>query len=523
MATVKNKTKVIKQEYKVKNALVNYFLVIIFSVFPLFFTNAYSKIRHDKLYFFIITGITLIVLEAIILLFSFSDKKIGETCCKKKWYRKFSFTDYAFISLILCSSISTILSSYPMDSISGVQGRNNGLLLTAVYFCLYIIISRLFVFKKYLFPIFAFCCTIVFTLCILNFFYIDPLGMFVGYNEQIVMDFTSTIGNKNLMASFCCIAIAVFVMLFIHINNPVRFLYLFTAGLGFSALICSNSECGFLGILPTFAIILIYTSRDYSKLFRFFVCLSAILVSGKLIGVLNLIFTKNKNFGSIQQFFINSKIITVALAVCIIFIILFYFLNKNNLKAPKAIFYTLLSINILAIVTFIFLFIYFTFIDKTTPLYGVATYLRFNEKWGTHRGYIWIKSIEIFINGNLKDKLFGCGPDTFFSAFSPYFLELSEKYGNTSTNSAHNELLNYLITIGLTGLVSYITLIFSVVVRAFKNAQKNYLSVIFASAIICYFFQSLVNIAQPITTPFLFIFIALTESTQLKATADLSK
>ena len=49
-------------------------------------------------------------------------------------------------------------------------------------------------------------------------------------------------------------------------------------------------------------------------------------------------------------------------------------------------------------------------------------------------------------------KLFGMGPDTFYFAFEPYFKEL-EEYGNSSTDAAHNENINYLITIGAAGLL----------------------------------------------------------------------
>ena len=158
------------------------------------------------------------------------------------------------------------------------------------------------------------------------------------------------------------------------------------------------------------------------------------------------------------------------------------------------------------------LIIYYTFIDVKTPLNSFTKYFRFDEKWGTHRGSMWIKSMDIVKNWSAKDILFGCGPDTFKSAFAPYFDELNEKYGNTATNCAHNELLNYLITIGIVGLLSYLTMVISVIVRAVKYGKQNPLTIVFASAVLCYLMQSVVNIAQPITTPLFFIFIALTES-----------
>ena len=161
-------------------------------------------------------------------------------------------------------------------------------------------------------------------------------------------------------------------------------------------------------------------------------------------------------------------------------------------------------------------FCYFTFFDVKTPLGGFFRFFRFNAKWGTHRGYIWLKSFEIFKSFGFKNILFGCGPDTFYSAFAPYFSELQRLFGDASANCAHNELLNYLITTGIFGLSAYLALISSAVLRGVKRAEKSPEVLIFTLPIICCFCQSLVNIATPITTPLLFIFIALAENSARK-------
>ena len=124
---------------------------------------------------------------------------------------------------------------------------------------------------------------------------------------------------------------------------------------------------------------------------------------------------------------------------------------------------------------------------------------------------MWIRSLWIFGDASFLEKLFGTGPDTFYFAFSPYFSGLI-KYGDSSTNAAHNEYLNYLITIGIAGLASYIAVVGGAVTKAVKTARKNPVAIVFASAVICYSVQAVVNISQPITTPLFIIFIALCEA-----------
>lgn len=87
--------------------------------------------------------------------------------------------------------------------------------------------------------------------------------------------------------------------------------------------------------------------------------------------------------------------------------------------------------------------VYFSCIDTKTDLGSFERIIRFNDIWGTHRGFMWIRSIWIFGDASFIEKLFGVGPDMFYSAFSPYFDDLS-KYGDSSTNAAHNEYLTTL-------------------------------------------------------------------------------
>lgn len=108
-------------------------------------------------------------------------------------------------------------------------------------------------------------------------------------------------------------------------------------------------------------------------------------------------------------------------------------------------------------VAMIGIMVYFSCIDTETDLGSFERIIRFNDIWGTHRGFMWIRSIWIFGDASFIEKLFGVGPDMFYSAFGPYFDDLS-KYGDSSTNAAHNEYLNYLITIGITGLLSILPL-----------------------------------------------------------------
>ena len=280
-------------------------------------------------------------------------------------------------------------------------------------------------------------------------------------------------------------------------------------------MLCADSESGFLGLVPLLMLMFLFYSRNITMLRKFFISLSAMLIAAKLLMVYSIAMEGiEKGFGTMQTVFIydNKSFIAIALTVGIAVGLWFLEKKKPDFTVPKTVPYVILGVYAIAIAFLAGLFVRYSFIDTHSKLKGVMTFFRFDEKWGTHRGYMWIKGAEIFKHFNFIEMLFGSGPDTFYTVFSPYFGELSEKFNNTSTNCAHNEFLNYLVTTGILGLGAYLTLFGSAIVRAVKTAKKNPMTVVFIAPVVCYLFQSVVNIANPEVTPLLFIYLALSEA-----------
>ena len=519
-----NTETVVKKKYGVSNTLVNYYLALMFTVFPLFFTEKFTNIRHDKLHVYLVLSCVLILSVGVTAVVGYFEKKRVDDLGSIKSYFELSVTDIAFGALIIVYVISTLLSKVPMEAFTGDSGRNNGLMIFIFYFLVYIIISRLYQRKEFVFICLAAGSLAVYLLDILNFFYIDIFeifiskraGMFYGYDESVVKDFTSTIGNKNIMSAFCCLTIPILIMLYMTSKKKyLKYLYLASGGVGFAAMLCADSESGFLGLVPLLMLMFLFYSRNITMLRKFFISLSAMLIAAKLLMVYSIAMEGiEKGFGTMQTVFIydNKSFIAIALTVGIAVGLWFLEKKKPDFTVPKTVPYVILGVYAIAIAFLAGLFVRYSFIDTHSKLKGVMTFFRFDEKWGTHRGYMWIKGAEIFKNFNFIEMLFGSGPDTFYTVFSPYFGELSEKFNNTSTNCAHNEFLNYLVTTGILGLGAYLTLFGSAIVRAVKTAKKNSMAVVFIAPVVCYLFQSVVNIANPEVTPLLFIYLALSEA-----------
>ena len=280
------------------------------------------------------------------------------------------------------------------------------------------------------------------------------------------------------------------------------------------ALMTADSYSGILGLGAVFAVLLLWFSRRISRLKRFFLAVTIMLLSGKILRLFSLCMgDKSKGISEFYSLLVYSDIVWAVIAVCaVITAILFLADYKMPDKIlPLAVPVILGVIFALCVAGIIFAVYYFSVIDTKTNLGFLKSFLRFNDSWGTHRGYMWIRSFWIFGDFSIYNKLFGSGPDTFATVFEPYFEGLMH-YGDSYTNCAHNEYINYLITTGIFGLASYLTIIFGALKGAIKSAAKNPIAIAFSASVISYAAQAVVNLAQPITTPLFIIFVALCEA-----------
>jgi hypothetical protein len=153
-------------------------------------------------------------------------------------------------------------------------------------------------------------------------------------------------------------------------------------------------------------------------------------------------------------------------------------------------------------------FLWFSIVDRTTSLGWLNNYLRFSLHWGSDRGYVWNWCFQFFCSSSLWIKCFGAGPDTTTLILDRYYgSEMYETLG-VYYASAHNEYLNYLITIGIFGLALYLALLIFSIIRCFQKRQTEEFYGAVGLALISYAAMAVVNISQPITMPFLFLMIA---------------
>lgn len=489
------------------------FTALMFSLFPVFLTDGYFNIRHDKLNLFYSLASVLLVLSAVAFIL-FYKKDSTVRIDKSRIKDNFSLTDAAVALFILTAAISTIFSPYRAAALTGLQGRNNGLILLLYYGAVYFLISRKYRSSRLVMLIFCITSAGVAVLAVLNQFYWDPFNIYAELSTDQYNKFISTIGNRNMLSAFMCLSFPFCFSLFIHSdNNWDRLITAVCTSLNFCGLICSNSDGSILGAVLFLIAALIINITDVKRLSMFCFMTGVMITACKLCRLVSLTNDDySMGFSSIQNAFVYGNAYVFGVAMLGLSGI-FYFVYMRKTKVfPKSVRITAIFFLCVVILYILFAVWHYSVDDTSSRLSGLYKYLRFNDSWGTHRGFMWIRSVYAFFDMNVFQRLFGSGPDTYRLVMDAFgYTEELKQFKHETTDAAHNAYLNYLVTLGAFGLVSYLTIIASTLKRALSLAKDKYVFA-FTAAVFCYSIQATVNIEQPITTPLLILMLALAEN-----------
>ena len=481
------------------------YLIIVLVGLPLIVHKAYANIGEAKYYFY--CGASILLVPVLVL-------DLKSTQSIKTFFRTLSTADKALIVYWVVSALSTLFSPYRFEAFWGNEGRYCGLFLITIYMLMYFLISRHY--KPH--PIFIYACLfagcIVFILGITDFFNLNLLHFKDNIMEEYANIFMSTIGNINFYTGYGAIIVGLIAGLYTTTERTINsILYFFVMILCFIGLIIGNSDNIYLTFGVLLAILPFYLFRKRVGLRRYFMMISALLLSFLIVKLFCIYF---------NDIVLDLDGVSLILTkwdgfflLCISFWIITgliygndYILHKpaENPGNKAQIIWGIILI-ILAIIGIAIL------VDANllghAQRYGVIkNYVIFDKDWGTHRGFAWYKAIEKYKNFPLLQKIFGHGPDTY--GIISYFEDLSESsrlYGELF-DSVHNEYLQFLVTIGPIGTMAYIIfLICSIWDMLHMNINPYTVGAAFG--VFCYCAQAVVSINQPITTPIMWTLLAM--------------
>ena len=495
---------------KIAGNIVYLGVFLLLTVFPLFFHNYYYDILNSKYMFYyctvLVTAAGVLAVWGIPVLCGNTVSYLKSKC--KAGLSKINLPDICILVLVLSVTVSTLQSDFKYESFWGNEARYNGLFLWLIYGLAYLVITRLLKFKSNLLDYFLIAGLLVCLFGITDHFQLDILHFKERMRRTQVNDFSSTIGNINLYTAYVGMAVAIAMTLYATAKSKSKIIfYYITVIITCLAMILGRSDNGYLAIGILFVAFPFYLFRTRDGIKRYVVCLATLLSCVLICGFVNKLWPDqvlylDSVFGMMSR---SDKFIYVVIAAWMVVAIL-YIIDRNKKgttlgRWPVVLWSVFIGICVL---TGVYMLCDANIAGNGAKYGRLAEYLVFSDSWGTHRGFIWKLSIKHFMDFSVIRKLFGFGPDTFGILTHYQDFDTMVEYNNTIFESAHNEYIHYLITIGAVGLMAYMMLLITSCYRMIKKCGKNPYIMAIVFAILAYAAQATVNIAQPIVTPIMF-------------------
>ena len=510
----------------ITGTLMTIYVLFYLCVFPLATRDKYFDILQFRFQLYwiptLIYGILFLLLGIFYLL---SDKRRngGALTAKLKENLKWSVlktkltkTDLCFIALIFIMTLSVLFADYQYEALWGSRGRFNGLVLWLMFFIAYWLVTRFYHFKKWHLYAYLIAACLPEIWGITDFFMLDLLHFHVGGAAEYIYTFVSSVGNINTYTNMVALHFGAAVTLFVLSNSRWEKLLTFVAVVISSfAIVMGISDNGLLAAGAIFAFLpfVAWTSRQ--NITRFFITFSIFATSVLVTAYLT---TQHATIavadgGSVLVTIGKTKafmLLTAALWLLTMVIAVLFHRKKSaeqeakTTRAARRIWLVLFIVAVVAVIAVL--------VDANSGRHpeiweAYKNVLIFSDTWGTGRGINWRFAWEFFTEkSSFLDKLIGNGPDTYYIITMDNFKHLMKDAGYGIFDSAHNEYLECLVTIGVLGTIAYIGMLATSLRQMLKN-RKNVYAVACGFAILAYAVQAVVNIAIPITTPIFMILL----------------
>lgn len=432
-------------------------------------------------------------------------------------------TDICMVLFFISGVMSFIMAEDKKNAFTGAQGRYCGLAFMILIFIMYIIVSaRVSNMEKMwslISMVFVLVSSVTFIIAILQNIGFDPFKLLDGINRKQRNIYVSTFGNIDIFGSFICIALPLFMGLYVtEKSNIKRIVYGIGVFAGFMAFIPANADVVFAGVGAAVITVLfatVYMER-VDRLFEL-----VMLGSGGYLGMVLLRMLVGTNGAKITGF--NRLAEHPALLVIIFAVVLFIrliiqvYINKNK---------TEVYINKQKNGTGIKLIIALAVVlisGIAVIIYGRKNNLAmfdFNDKWGSYRGYIWRRVTGLYGELPFVQKIFGHGNESIRSLMDDRFYDEMLQVTGTVYDNAHNEYLQYLVTQGLLGMLSYVGVVVAAAIAGVKKIKKSPYILGLLLAVVSYGVQAIFNVNQCITTPYMFLMTAMLIGTCRRASEE---
>ena len=502
---------------KFGNRIITVFLYAVFCVLPFYLENHHYDVGEAKSRFLYGVSIVVAIIVlgwGIILLFlhhkEFDKNKI------KKIFNSISITEKFLILYILFVVVSYVFSNYKEETLWGIYNWRFGFLPLTLISVMTLLIIHLWRGNCWIIAAIGSVSSIVFLLGVCNRFSVYPIII-----EPMQVEFISTLGNINWFCGYLSVIAPVGIGMFVfgeYTDSTEQWkkrywgMYAF---LCFVTAFSQGSDSVYLWYGSLFAMLLWIVAEKKIWLKNWFILFIMWALSAQFVRLVKFLAPGCFNYEA-HKYLINSNFTLIIALIAITIYFLLFARNGMQWQLTNRTTSILRVLLIAAILLSVLAWLGVSIYNTTVGIPGLeeSTLFLLNEKWGTDRGAEIKTAIELWLRMPPLQKLFGCGPDSFY--YYAYSIPEIAAYLRTIFEdayliNAHCELLTSMVNIGVFGTFTFIGVFVTFVYRCLKKGKEQPLLYIPVVCVVCYFVHNLVSFAQVINYPYVFFIMGMGE------------
>lgn len=398
-------------------------------------------------------------------------------------------------ALLLACVIACARAGFDEASISGSEGRYCGLAFWLACGAAFFILSSGISGLAHIDALAMACAGIVAALGIANALSVDPLRFYHNISEKQKAMFLSTIGNADFFGAYLAMLFPLAGARYVRAVR-CRFAWLSLSLLMACGVIASRTDSSFLALHLSCAALLGCSGKSLDAMRRTLVlwslCLLALPVMQPALNA------ADRMLSGLLLMLCQTRLALILGALCLCAAGLCAWAKRRGMNAPgKRLPLALMAAAAVLALTLIGVILWFSCVDTESELGAASALLRFDDNWGSRRGFAYTRSLRAYADYSAGDKLFGRGVDLTKRILEPY-ADNPRVLALGTFNDAHCQPLQLLLTTGLFGALSFLMLYASMIRTTLRHAEGDALLTGAFASLSGYGVIMLLQVTQPI-------------------------